>query len=857
MKANRVLLLSAFWCALLLVIAVVVGAWAGVEVWAASSAGVPATPAVTLTPSHVPTCTLSPTNTATFTLTPTPTDTPTSTATSTHTPTDTNTPTITLTPTLTPTITDTPTGTPPTSTPTYTATGTPTNTWTVTPTPTGACSRCYYIVASGSSRSCSAPDAYNYSFWYEYNCNPPPSYIPAHHYVYFEVGEGSGGPWVNYDSTDYYGDARSAAGTMHVGNIPSNYQWYRFRLVTVRCPNSIDTQTSIDDQTDPDRICGTQITLTPTNTHTPTSTPTFGACLQPVTEGFESGTLGLFASSGSPGWNAVTGNSHSGAYAAYVPDIGSVSDQQLTLNNALIIPPNTTQATLSFWQSYDFDISGAAAWDGGVLEISVNGGPWNDAAIASGGYNGALVNCPSLNPLAGRQAWVGSSGGWVQASVDLMPYRGMSVRFRFREGTSETIGGGGWWVDDVLISFAQGFCWTPTRTATPCSPIPCTATPTSTATNTFTPTWTPCPPSLNYTFTPSTGATIVPGITDIGNHCDDCVTSIALPFSYGFYGTQFTSANVSSNGNIQFSSNYNYGDTGCLPSSNLSNGILAYWDDLRTDQLGSCASCGIFTSVSGTAPNQIFNIEWRTIYFNNNGQHANFEVRLYEGQYRFDVIYGQVDQSGAGATVGVQGDSARFTQYSCGTSSLSNGLKLNYTLPNPCPPTPTSTPTATVTPVVRGHVTWQGRPSQPNPLQQLPITLTLKSGVVEINYPARNTDASGFFTVSVGGMTPGTYNWRAKGPKFLANAGLVILTGSPTTQVEMGLMRVGDADDNNVVNAGDFNIVKVTFGKSAREPGYDDRADFTGDQTVNVADFNLLKVNFGQGGAPPIGPERR
>ena len=40
---------------------------------------------------------------------------------------------------------------------------------------------------------------------------------------------------------------------------------------------------------------------------------------------------------------------------------------------------------------------------------------------------------------------------------------------------------------------------------------------------------------------------------------------------------------------------------------------------------------GIFTSVSGTAPNRIFNIEWRAQYFPGSGS-ANFELRLYEGQ---------------------------------------------------------------------------------------------------------------------------------------------------------------------------------------------------------------------------------
>ena len=45
--------------------------------------------------------------------------------------------------------------------------------------------------------------------------------------------------------------------------------------------------------------------------------------------------------------------------------------------------------------------------------------------------------------------------------------------------------------------------------------------------------------------------------------------------------------------------------------------IMPHWDDLRTDQQPGCAAfpggtCGIFTSVTGTPPNRIFNIEWRT-----------------------------------------------------------------------------------------------------------------------------------------------------------------------------------------------------------------------------------------------------
>jgi hypothetical protein len=183
----------------------------------------------------------------------------------------------------------------------------------------------------------------------------------------------------------------------------------------------------------------------------------------------------------------------------------------------------------------------------------------------------------------------------------------------------------------------------------------------------------------------------------------------------------------------------------------------------------------------------------------------------------------------------------------------------------PCPPCPTVTPTPTRRPVLVGHVLWQGRftppnTNQPDPRQQYPITLTLKSGAIEVNYPQQTTDASGFFTVPVHTLPNGTYAWRVKGPHgvpftntgpgFLANRGLVNLTGAVETQQEMGRMRAGDADNDNVVDIQDFNILKNTFGCA---PGScDDRADFNGDSLVEILDFSLLASNFGILGDPEI-----
>jgi hypothetical protein len=139
----------------------------------------------------------------------------------------------------------------------------------------------------------------------------------------------------------------------------------------------------------------------------------------------------------------------------------------------------------------------------------------------------------------------------------------------------------------------------------------------------------------------------------------------------------------------------------------------------------------------------------------------------------------------------------------------------------------------------------------------MPITLTLKQGGHEVNFPNQATDASGFFTAPVGNLPLGTYAWRVKGPQYLANSGSVSLDGASFTHADMGLMLTGDASDDNVVDVSDFSILKATFGKGAGDPGYDARADFNCDQLVEIGDFNLLKINFGKMGAPPVAPERR
>lgn len=205
-----------------------------------------------------------------------------------------------------------------------------------------------------------------------------------------------------------------------------------------------------------------------------------------------------------------------------------------------------------------------------------------------------------------------------------------------------------------------------------------------------------------------------------------------------------------------------------------------------------------------------------------------------------------------------------LTPYPTSTPTLTRTYTRTPTITN----TPTSTPTATPPAILVGHVSWQGitQPTgTPNARNVLPLTITLKLGTTEVNYARQNTDPSGFFTVPVHTLSNGTYQWRVKGPNgvsgsnsnglnpcFLANSGTVVLAGAAQTNMEVSTMKGGDANNDNIVNTSDFNILKSDFGQSSPK-----RSDFNNDGVVNTSDFNILKSNFGQagvGGLGPVGP---
>ena len=128
-----------------------------------------------------------------------------------------------------------------------------------------------------------------------------------------------------------------------------------------------------------------------------------------------------------------------------------------------IVSVTSAAATLSFRHSYNTELAQGTVWDGGVLEISVDNGPFKDILTAGGsfsqnGYN-TVLGGGNNNPVATRAAWGGNSAGFVTTVVTLpAAANGKLAQLRWRFGADDNgVGTGtdpGWYIDTISMSGA-------------------------------------------------------------------------------------------------------------------------------------------------------------------------------------------------------------------------------------------------------------------------------------------------------------------------------------------------------------------------------------------------------------------
>lgn len=162
--------------------------------------------------------------------------------------------------------------------------------------------------------------------------------------------------------------------------------------------------------------------------------------------------------------------------------------------------------------------------------------------------------------------------------------------------------------------------------------------------------------------------------------------SVALPFSFTFYGSSYSTLYVCANGYVSPTSTCTSSNTSL--SSNTQTLMGPFWDDLDMSDSTSL----VYTYTSGATPNRIF-----TVAFIDAERHdylgegeITFAVQLYETsnlvvyQYK-DVVFGgdnrdEIDY-GRSATVGIDGGSTSgyYTQLSYNSNSyLTNSLAVAF-----------------------------------------------------------------------------------------------------------------------------------------------------------------------------------
>lgn len=148
-------------------------------------------------------------------------------------------------------------------------------------------------------------------------------------------------------------------------------------------------------------------------------------------------------------WGTGATSSDTAPNHAFVANVAVVSESILTSPSFVLSAATPIlQFRNSFATEQDFD--------GGVLEIAINGGAFADILVAGGSFiNGGYVSTLDSgggNPIGGRPAWTGDSSGYITTAVSLPAAAiNQNVQLRWRFGTDVSVGVIGWRIDTISL----------------------------------------------------------------------------------------------------------------------------------------------------------------------------------------------------------------------------------------------------------------------------------------------------------------------------------------------------------------------------------------------------------------------
>ncbi len=152
-------------------------------------------------------------------------------------------------------------------------------------------------------------------------------------------------------------------------------------------------------------------------------------------------------------------SSSSAPNSAFVVDTAQAADIVLV---SPMFTVTSNSATLTFRQQFQLEASVAdptLGYDGGMLEIQVNGGGFKDIKVAGGVFSAGgytrVISSLYQNPLGGRDCWSGDSVGFMTTTVSLPAVAGDVIYLRFRQGTDKMnalMPYVGWRIDSLVVT---------------------------------------------------------------------------------------------------------------------------------------------------------------------------------------------------------------------------------------------------------------------------------------------------------------------------------------------------------------------------------------------------------------------
>lgn len=100
------------------------------------------------------------------------------------------------------------------------------------------------------------------------------------------------------------------------------------------------------------------------------------------------------------------------------------------------------------WMAAENHTNPIYAWDGGMVQISIDGGPWTQI-VPVGGYPYRIYN-NTASPFSANTNVYSGTFDWSPAEFDISNYTG-TAKFRFVFGSDGYVGGEGWYIDDVYV----------------------------------------------------------------------------------------------------------------------------------------------------------------------------------------------------------------------------------------------------------------------------------------------------------------------------------------------------------------------------------------------------------------------